>query len=181
MRCTCQEPSHTCLDVFFSKCCQLPLKNNNKRMLHFSEKRAFMSSGKQDSPWKGSSGWMVSWTRRARARQKSWILETFFARAHARGASRTPSPRTLFEENCVMDRLEPNVSISELAICHFALAPSKCNKTGPHQVLPKISFFLNFAKETWHLVGSVFRGEPKWKIGIQNPFHLENPFLKKKR
>ena len=30
---------------------------------------------------------------------------------------------------------------------------------------PKKSFFLSFPKETWHLVGSVFRGEPKWKIG----------------
>ena len=39
-----------------------------------------------------------------------------------------------------------------LAICHFAWPW----KTGP--------FFLSFPKETWHLVGSVFRGEPKWKI-----------------
>ena len=41
---------------------------------------------------------------------------------------------------------------------------------------PKKSFFLSFPKETWHLVGSVFRGEPKWKIGtaLVFPHFLNN-------
>ena len=41
------------------------------------------------------------------------------------------------------------------------LGPGKRTPPSP----PKKSFFLSFPKETWHLVGSVFRGEPKWKIG----------------
>ena len=40
------------------------------------------------------------------------------------------------------------------------LGPGKRTPPSP----PKKSFFLSFPKETWHLVGSVFRGEPKWKI-----------------
>ena len=47
-----------------------------------------------------------------------------------------------------------------LAICHFAWP----RKTDPTKS-PEKSFFLSFPKETWHLVGSVFRREPKWKIG----------------
>ena len=41
------------------------------------------------------------------------------------------------------------------------LGPGKRTPPSP----PKNSFFLSLPKETWHLVGSVFRGEPKWKIG----------------
>ena len=52
--------------------------------------------------------------------------------------------------------------IGNLPLC---LAPPKCIKrTSPSP--PKNSFFLSSPKETWHLVGSVFRSEPKWKIGI---------------
>ena len=49
------------------------------------------------------------------------------------------------------------------ALWQFAtlLGPGKRTPPSP----PKKSFFLSFPKETWHLVGSVFRGEPKWKIG----------------
>ena len=52
--------------------------------------------------------------------------------------------------------------VCALAICHFAtlLGPGKRTPPSP----PKKSFFLSLPKETWHLVGSVFRGEPKWKI-----------------
>ena len=41
------------------------------------------------------------------------------------------------------------------------LGPGKRAPPSP----PKKNFFLSLPKETWHLVGSVFRGEPKWKIG----------------
>ena len=41
------------------------------------------------------------------------------------------------------------------------LGPGKRTPPSP----PKNSFFLSFPKEIWYLVGSVFRGEPKWKIG----------------
>ena len=41
------------------------------------------------------------------------------------------------------------------------LGPGKRAPPSP----PKKRFFLSFPKETWHLVGAVFRGEPKWKIG----------------
>ena len=49
----------------------------------------------------------------------------------------------------------------------LCLVPSKCIKWTPPS-RPKNSFFLSFWKEIWHLVGSVFRGEPKWKIGNKN-------------
>ena len=51
--------------------------------------------------------------------------------------------------------------------CFYALAIATLlgpgTRTPPSS--PKKSFFLSFPKETWHLVGSVFRGEPNWKIG----------------
>ena len=49
------------------------------------------------------------------------------------------------------------------ALWQFAtlLGPGKRSPPSP----PKKGFFLSFPKETWHLVGSVFWGEPKWKIG----------------
>ena len=40
------------------------------------------------------------------------------------------------------------------------LGPGK--RTPPN--LPKKNFFLNLSKEIWHLVGSIFRDESKWKI-----------------
>ena len=55
-------------------------------------------------------------------------------------------------------------SPGNLPLC---LAPSKCIKWTPPSS-PKNSFFLRFWKETWHLVGSIFRGEPKWKIGSRS-------------
>ena len=49
------------------------------------------------------------------------------------------------------------------ALWQFAtlLGPGKRSPPSP----PKKGFFLSFPKETWHLVGSVFWGGPKWKTG----------------
>ena len=45
---------------------------------------------------------------------------------------------------------------------------------------PKKSFFLSIPKETLYLVGSVFWGEPKWKIGtaLVSPHFFRNSFAK---
>ena len=55
--------------------------------------------------------------------------------------------------------MEPNWS----SIWQFATLLSPGKRTPPSP--PKSSFFLSFPKEIWDLVGSVFRGEPKWTIG----------------
>ena len=65
--------------------------------------------------------------------------------------------------SCVIYVPKNDFFLQSSALWQFAtlLGPGKRTPPSP----PKKSFFLSFPKETWHLVGSVFRGEPKWKIG----------------
>ena len=93
-------------------------------------------------------GWLMDVGRYEGVAPSMWAFPAWFWRMSGSCAIYVPKKDIFF------------AMLYALAIATL-LGPGK--RTPPSS--PKKSFFVSFPKETWHLVGSVFRGEPNWKIG----------------
>ena len=99
-------------------------------------------------------GWLMDVGRYEGVAPSMWAFPAWFWRMSGSCAIYVPKKAAW----CWEKKWGPSSALWQFATL---LGPGKRSPPSP----PKKGFFLSFPKETWHLVGSVFWGGPKWKTG----------------